>query len=438
MVTSSPRGDRSAVEFALDRERLFNHTLIEANPAFVVAISPEGEVLRMNESMLRALGYRREEVLGRNYLSCCVPPCDRSRVRELFQDLVDVLDRIQAESSLMTKDGEILWVAWHGQSVRQCPSGACEFILGIGNDITDRQHTIQALATAEAKYRSIFENAIEGIFQVSPEGYYLSANPALAIILGYESPEHLIQKIDNIDRQLYVDSSRRAKLLRLLQTQNVVSGFEAEVYRRDGSVVWISEDVRAVRDHNGALLHYEGSVVDITERKRTEQRLRYNASHDELTGLWNRGWFLSQLERSLRRSRRHQDYQFVVLFLDLDNFKGVNDSLGHVIGDRLLLEVAHRLELCLRPGDTLARLGGDEFTILMENLQDLQEAVQLAQRISNSPCESPSPLKIIASLPKSALALLPPILATANLKIYYKMLILRSIGRKSRNPLKAM
>ena len=312
------------------------------------------------------------------------PPCDRSRVRELFQDLVDVLDRIQAESSLMTKDGEILWVAWHGQSVRQCPSGACEFILGIGNDITDRQHTIQALATAEAKYRSIFENAIEGIFQVSPEGYYLSANPALAIILGYESPEHLIQKIDNIDRQLYVDSSRRAKLLRLLQTQNVVSGFEAEVYRRDGSVVWISEDVRAVRDHNGALLHYEGSVVDITERKRTEQRLRYNASHDELTGLWNRGWFLSQLERSLRRSRRHQDYQFVVLFLDLDNFKGVNDSLGHVIGDRLLLEVAHRLELCLRPGDTLARLGGDEFTILMENLQDLQEAVQLAQRIQQS------------------------------------------------------
>ncbi|MCC5899064.1 MAG: EAL domain-containing protein [Phormidium sp. BM_Day4_Bin.17] len=379
-----PRRDRTAVEFALDRERLFNHTLIEANPAFVVAISPEGEVLRMNESMLNALGYRREDVLGRDYLSNFVPPGDRHHVQEVFQGLIDVLDMVQTENSVITRDGEILWVAWHGRAVRQCPSGACEFILGIGNDITERQRTIQALATAEAKYRSIFENAIEGIFQISPEGYYLSANPALATILGYDCPEHLIRQIDNIDRQLYVDSSRRAKLLRLLQTQKVVSGFEAEVYRRDGSVVWISEDVRAVRDEQGLLLYYEGSVVDITERKRTEQRLRYNASHDELTGLWNRGWFLSQVERSLRRSRRHEDYRFAVLFLDLDNFKGVNDSLGHVIGDRLLLEIAHRLELCLRPGDTLARLGGDEFTILMENTQDLQEAIDLAQRLQQS------------------------------------------------------
>ncbi|WP_159786896.1 putative bifunctional diguanylate cyclase/phosphodiesterase [Sodalinema gerasimenkoae] len=387
-----PRRDRSAVEFALDRERLFNHTLIEANPAFVVAVSPEGEVLRMNESMLKALGYRREDVLGQDYLSSFVPPCDRPHVQEMFQDLVHVLDMIQTESSVMTRDGEVLWVAWHGRAVRQRPSGACEFILGIGNDITDRQRTIQALATAEAKYRSIFENAIEGIFQISPEGYYLSANPALASILGYDSPEHLISQLDNIDRQLYVDSSRRAKLLRLLQTQKVVSGFEAEVYRRDGSVVWISEDVRAVRDDQGLLLYYEGSVVDITERKRTEQRLRYNASHDELTGLWNRGWFLSQVERSLRRSRRHEDYRFAVLFLDLDNFKGVNDSLGHVIGDRLLLEIAHRLELCLRPGDTLARLGGDEFTILMENTQDLQEAIDLAQRLQQS-LQDPLPVE---------------------------------------------
>lgn len=379
-----PRRDRTAVEFALDRERLFNHTLIEANPAFVVAISPEGEVLRMNESMLNALGYRREDVLGRDYLSNFVPPCDRARVQEVFQGLIDVVDMVHTENSVLSRDGRILWVAWHGRAVRQCPSGTCEFILGIGNDITDRQRTIEALATAEAKYRSIFENAIEGIFQISPEGYYLSANPALATILGYDSPEHLICQLDNIDRQLYVDSSRRAKLLRLLQTQKVVSGFEAEVYRRDGSVVWISEDARAVRDDNGVLLYYEGSVVDITERKRTEQRLRYNASHDELTGLWNRGWFLSQLERSLRRSRRHQDYRFAVLFLDLDNFKGVNDSLGHVIGDRLLLEIAQRLELCLRPGDTLARLGGDEFTILMENTQDLQEAIELAQRLQQS------------------------------------------------------
>lgn len=370
---------REQVSLALDRERLFNQAIIETNPSFIVAISPEGKVVQMNDAMLSALGYSDEEVLGLDYLTQFVPERDRGELQDIFSQLLEQDCLTYNENRILTRNGDCLWVAWHGRSIFNRQTGKCELFVGIGTDISERKQTIEALACAEAKYRSIFENAIEGLFQLSPNGYYISANPALADLFGYASPNDLMVELRHIDRQLYVDPSRYAKLVRQLQHQQVVSGFEAEVYRRDGSVVWISQDVRAVRNDSGQLLYYEGSVVDITERKRTEQRLRYNASHDELTGLWNRGWFLSQVERSLRRARRHPNYRFCVLFLDLDNFKGINDSLGHIIGDRLLLEIAQRLELCLRPGDTLARLGGDEFTILMENLDSQADAVRLAQ-----------------------------------------------------------
>ncbi|MGC9505733.1 EAL domain-containing protein [Baaleninema sp.] len=372
------------IRSALELERAFNQTLLEANPSLVVAIDREGRVLRMSESMLILLGYHREEVLGCDYLSTFVPVPYRQVVAQVFEKLLARSSLTHTENPVLTKDGRQIWVEWHGRAIPNPQTGRCEFFFGMGLDITERKRTVEALAQAEAKYRSIFENAIEGIFQVAPQGYYLSANPALAYLLGYPSPQVLIEELRDIDRQLYVDSSRRAKLLRLLQAQNVVSGFEAEVYRRDGSIIWISEDVRAVREENGDLRYYEGSVVDISERKRTEQRLRYSASHDALTGLWNRGWFFAQIERSLRRTRRHPSYNFALLFLDLDNFKSVNDSLGHVVGDRLLLALAQRLENYLRPGDTFARLGGDEFTVLMENVSDREEVVELAQQLQDA------------------------------------------------------
>jgi PAS domain S-box-containing protein len=131
-----------------------------------------------------------------------------------------------------------------------------------------------ALRRAEQKYRAIFENAIEGIFQTSPDGRYLSANPALARIYGHDSAEELVKAFTDIAGQLYVDPGRRAEFVRLLEGHDTLTDFESEVHRKDGRVVWISENARAVRDAGGALLYYEGSVEDITERKRAEEELR--------------------------------------------------------------------------------------------------------------------------------------------------------------------
>jgi PAS domain S-box-containing protein len=141
----------------------------------------------------------------------------------------------------------------------------------------------QQLEEAEAKYRSIFENAGEGIFQSTPDGRYITANPALARIYGYDSPEEVTEKFTDIERQLYVDPNRRAEFLRSIEESSRVSDFESQIYRSDGSIVWISEKARAVRNASGTVLYYEGLIEDITQRKQAQESLRlfiHALSHD--------------------------------------------------------------------------------------------------------------------------------------------------------------
>ncbi|HEY9665567.1 MAG TPA: PAS domain S-box protein, partial [Coleofasciculaceae cyanobacterium] len=141
----------------------------------------------------------------------------------------------------------------------------------------------QKLEEAEAKYRSIFENAGEGIFQTTPDGRALTANPALAHILGYDSPEEVCANYTDIEHQLYVDPNRRAELLQLIEKQGAISEFETQVYRKERSIIWVSINARVVRDENGNSLYYEGLLEDITERKRAEEALRvffHAVSHD--------------------------------------------------------------------------------------------------------------------------------------------------------------
>ncbi|MGL5080236.1 MAG: sensor domain-containing protein [Microcoleaceae cyanobacterium] len=234
---------------------------------------------------------------------------------------------------------------------------------------------------AEAKYRSIFENALEGIFQVSLEGKYLSANPALAEILGYASPEVLIQRQANI-KDIYYNLEDCNRFIQVLQKRGEIFNFEAQVYRQDGRLIWILQNARAIfAERSQRSLYYEGSVINITNLKQTEEQLRYSASHDSLTNLWNRSFFMERLNLSIYKVQEQIGYQFAVLFLDLDGFKLINDSLGHSIGDQLLIEIGKRLRQCIRSNDTLARLGGDEFTVLLENIADVEEVKEIAERV---------------------------------------------------------
>ena len=416
-----------------------------------------------------------------------------------------------------------------------------------------------SLRQAESKYRSIFENAVEGIFQSTLDGRYLTVNPMLARLYGYDSPDHLIRSITNIRDQLYVDGHRRDTFIQKVLQHGSVLGFESQVYRRDGTIIWISESARLVRDNKGEVISFEGTVENITARKRaetelhrrdrllngvaqasqhlltntdlssamptvlsilgtaakadrayiyqmhshaptgaaamsmryewtnagispsiqqphwqnlpftahglerwhqaflsglpirgeirhlpaaeqqllqrdgikgilmvpifidqdlwgnigfdacdperqwnqgeesilvaiaaslgaslkrqhTEGQIRHQAFHDALTGLPNRTWFNQQLPLAIDQAQQNQG-QLAVLFLDLDRFKTINDTLGHAIGDQVLQQVTQRLQQVMGQADLVARWGGDEFTLILTNLTTLTEVDRLAQQL---------------------------------------------------------
>ena len=170
-------------------------------------------------------------------------------------------------------EGQELWVL-----VNKFPifddTGAVVMVGGAGVDITERKRAEKALRETEEKYRSIFENAVEGIFQTTPDGRFVAANPALARMLGFDSPEELISTRTDIAQEHYVDPQSREEFKRSMEENGFVLDFELEAYRKDGSKIWISENVRAVRDHSGTVVYYEGTTQDITGRKRAEEALR--------------------------------------------------------------------------------------------------------------------------------------------------------------------
>ncbi|SKA72468.1 PAS domain S-box-containing protein/diguanylate cyclase (GGDEF) domain-containing protein [Paucidesulfovibrio gracilis DSM 16080] len=248
-------------------------------------------------------------------------------------------------------------------------------------EVAERKVVGEALRKTEQKYRSIFENAVEGIYQVGRDGHFISANPSLARIYGFTAPADFMATANTAPDSLFFQESRRDEFYRTLETEGELQNFESRVRRADGRVIWISENARRISDANGRTLYYEGSVEDITLRKEAEDQLMHQAFHDPLTNLPNRLLFQDHLQMALERSRRRDNYFFAVLYLDLDRFKIINDSLGHDIGDSLLRSVARVLVNCARGMDTVARFGGDEFAILLEEIAAPRDAIKIARRI---------------------------------------------------------
>lgn len=329
----------------------------------------------------RLTGYRPDELLFNKCISYeqITHPQDRAVVRQAILESLERDQRYDAEYRIIRADGKTRWVVERGVGVRDA-DGRLIAVEGFIQDMTERIAANQALREAVRRYRSLFEHAVEGIFQTTPDGHYLDANPALARIYGYPDPTALIEGLRDIQHQLYVDPTRRETFIRLMQTQGQVRDFESEVYRRDGSRIWISENARAVKDEAGRVLFYEGTVIDITERRRHEAELLHQASHDALTGLPNRVLLMDRIQQGIALARR-EGSRLCLLFVDLDHFKLINDSRGHHAGDRLLIEIASRLRLCLREQDTVARLGGDEFVVLLTGAREEHEVIRILHRI---------------------------------------------------------
>lgn len=228
-------------------------------------------------------------------------------------------------------------------------------------EITQRIRIERALRIAEEKYRNIFERAVEGIFRSTLSGVLKEANPALARILGYDTPEETIACVNTIEA--FAEHEERNQYLKSLMREKSLNDYEFQVKRKDNSLIWISESCRLFEE-NGEF-YIEGVVEDITHRKICEFELQTQATVDALTGIPNRYLFFDRLNKSIANAGRFSE-KLALLFIDLNNFKSVNDQYGHHTGDMLLERVARRLQARLRSSDTFARLGGDEFCVLLE------------------------------------------------------------------------
>ena len=455
---------------------------------FRCAIDAEWTMLLIGGSCQALTGYEPEDMLGRHFITYekLTFADDRARIHSTILQAISEGRPYRIEYRISCRDGTTKWVLERGAAILD--EYGVKVLQGMIEDISEQIRLQEILADAEIRYRSIFENTAEGIFQTTADGHYIAANPALASIYGYESPVELMEVMLNIESQLYVDSSRRETFKRMMAESGQVNNFESEIRRRDRSIIWISESAHSVYDNDGRFLYYEGLVQDISDRKQSDEYLRISAiafetqesviitdtdevivrvnrafcectgytaeevvgktprmfqsgrhdaefyrtmwetinstgtwqgeiwdhrkngevypklltisvvkdmdgngthyvgSHidiseikasyeeinqlafyDPLTLLPNRRLLMDRLQHAIASSLR-SSRMGALLFLDLDNFKIINDTKGHGLGDLLLQQVAQRLLSTVRLSDTVARIGGDEFVVVLEVL----------------------------------------------------------------------
>ena len=280
------------------------------------------------------------------------------------------------EYRIYTKDGEMRWWRDQGRAIFDDDGNSYRWI-GVIYDITEKKNAELALTESEEKYRNLIQNAHDIIYTHDLDGNIRSINQAVERITGFSVAEALSFNLKDL-----AASNHLLKIEEMINTDfesEVSRNYEIEILVKSGFKKSLEISSRIIRE-DGKAIGVECIARDITERKESERKLEHNALHDSLTGLPNRKHFMKHLDLAIERRRIEPRYSFAVLFIDLDRFKIVNDSRGHFIGDKLLIEVSDILKSCVRPSDIIARLGGDEFTILLPIKRE-SDAVRVAERL---------------------------------------------------------
>ena len=309
-----------------------------------------------------------------------VHPEDREKVEKKIIAALEEDRPYEVEFRILCPDGSIRFLAARAK-VERDRQGRPSRMIGTNIDMTESERAKAALQFSEERLRQIIDLLPYPIFAKDADGRFILANQATADICG-TSVEQLLDKLhtevdlnrDWVEQKLAQDRQVIETGKRLVLPEEIVTNAagDQQVFQTIKTPMQVSEyDKPAVLS----------IAVDITERKQAEEALRKRAFYDPLTGLPNRDLFIERLKHAMKRSSRQHSAMFAVLFLDLDSFKEINDSMGHLVGDQLLRSVAQRLQTCVRPGDTVSRLGGDEFAILLEAIADEQNALTVAARI---------------------------------------------------------
>jgi diguanylate cyclase (GGDEF)-like protein/PAS domain S-box-containing protein len=362
---------RMETEQALRDSESRYRTLINQLPHRIFIKDRQCRYLACNKRYAADLGITEEQIVGCDDYQFHPPElADQYQTddRRVMQsgDAIDIEERYRHQ-------GRERWIHTIKTPLRD-ESGAVTAVLGIFEDITERKQDEDSLRLAA----SVFDNSQDGILITDATRTIIAVNPAFVRMTGY-SPAEAVGKTPRLLRSGLHDETFYQQMFDKLQATD---HWQGEIWnrRKDGSTYVELLNISAVRDTSGNISHYVGVSTDIQSLKDTQQRLEQMAHYDALTTLPNRTMLADRLQQALAQAERHQQL-LAVCFLDLDDFKPINDRYGHATGDHLLIEVANRLKQSVRAGDTVARLGGDEFVLLLTNVMQIAELEQVLRRI---------------------------------------------------------
>ena len=340
----------------------------------------DGRIVYANPADATMHGYEVNELIGQD-VRVFAPP---GRAKPMSREQIESMRTWRRDSYNQRKDGSVFPVHLMSDVVRDA-SGETIGIVTTAEDITHRQRAERALRESEQRYSLAIRGANDGLWDWNLETDEVYYSARWKSMLGYGDAD-----IDNAPGawlgRVHEDDVGRVKAELSAHREDHSPHFENEhrIRQKDGTYRWVLARGIAERSPDGRPYRIAGSLTDIAQRKGVEEQLVQEALYDPLTKLPNRAFITGLLSRSFRRTKRLKDYVFAILFIDLDRFKVVNDSLGHAAGDQVLMEIAGRIQECLRPGDVVARLGGDEFCVLLDDIKDSSDTTRIAERINTA------------------------------------------------------
>ncbi len=353
----------------------------QQTPLAVILADVGGIVMEWNPSAERSFGYSRDQAVGRQLSDLLVPPDRHEKWNAFWKRVLNTPAGFNGKFRNRTKDGQSIYCEWYNNPLID-ESDNVIAIASLVHDVTDRVRAEEALRVSEERFALAVRGANDGIWDWNLSDNHVYFSPRWKEMLGLiastvtNTPGEWFSRVHDEDLPALEESIDK-------HLTRKTPHFECE-YRMmhdDGEYRWMLARGLAVQEHGKTPTRIAGSQTDITAWKRAQQQILHAATHDSLTGLPNRALFMDRLRQSIHRLKRHQDFRFALLFLDLDRFKIINDTLGHVTGDQLLRMVAERLQFVVRPQDTIARFGGDEFTVLLDGIADVNDAKLVADRL---------------------------------------------------------
>ena len=379
---------RKRIEAALrESEKRFS-ALIRHGWDIVSIIEADGIIRYESPAIERVLGYKPEEMIGTNAFYYLHPDDAEMVANKYREGVANNKSTVAIEARFLCADGSHRYLEAVSNFLVEDPD--VQGVIINSRDITERKEAEEALRKSEDRFRQLFAQSIDILVVHDGDGRIFDCNGAACCALGYSREEMLSLSIQDLDFNMLSEEERRARkmnggtlwqraLAGDLGVQDTV--VRTELRRKNGSEFPAEIRVGGV-DYGGRRMIL-ASTRDVSERRRLEERLVHQATHDPLTDLPNRRTFMNDLEHVIERARQWGT-NAVVLFVDLDDFKQVNDTFGHEAGDRLLVTVARRLKGCLRPDDTVTRLGGDEFVVVFKDISDEAEAARATKRIQEA------------------------------------------------------